>query len=156
MEEQITNEPPDEVPSSSSKVSMLETLGDKVEVSALFLRAHMRLKWGPTWEVVTEKTGTIQEAVEKEEPAAAEALLSTGQFDMGTGDVPAVATAVTKWPKERDVVWKACAVLACIAGDHGQAGADEVAKVTKVISRGAKHHPDDPIVQVTSWRVCPS
>jgi len=93
---------------------------------------------------------TLYEAIEKEAPQAAEAILSTGQYDMGPADVDAVGQALTKWPNERDVVWKACAVLACIAGDHGQNGADEVSSVTKAVSRGAKHHPDDPIVQANA------
>ena len=93
---------------------------------------------------------TIADAIDSEDPMAAEAILSTGQYDMGPGDVEAVAAALSKWPTERDVVWKACAVLACVAGDHGQAGADEVSKVIKSVSRGAKHHPDDPIVQANA------
>jgi len=93
---------------------------------------------------------TLSEAIEMQQPQAAEAILSAGQYDMGVEDVPTVGEALKLWPTERDIVWKACAVLACIAGDHGQAGADAVAAQLKTISSAAKHHLDDHVVQANT------
>ena len=95
----------------------------------------------------TKQCTTLVEAIDADDLQAAEALLSAGQYDMGIEDVNAVQECLKKWPGERNVVWKGCAVLACIAGDHGQAGADAVSKALKSVVRAAKHHADDPIVQ---------
>ena len=69
---------------------------------------------------------------------------------MTPADVPSVGAALTKWSKNREVAWKACAVLASIAGDHGVTGAGAVAKASKAIGSAAKHHPDDNIVQANA------
>ena len=60
---------------------------------------------------------------------------------MGLEDAPAVAAALhvncplglwfvdsclQRWSVSRDVAWRACAVLAGVAGDHGEKGAHGV------------------------------
>merc|ERR1711988_827389 len=95
---------------------------------------------------------TLQESIKANSIAAAEAALGRGQFEMDLEDAPAVAAALHRWSVSRDVAWRACAVLAGVAGDHGEKGAKGVlaAGGVGVIAVAMGQHPSDPVVQANA------
>jgi len=95
---------------------------------------------------------SLQDSIKANSISAAEAALGRGQFEMGLEDAPAVAAALHRWSVSRDVAWRACAVLAGVAGDHGEKGAHGVKEAggIGVIAIAMGQHPSDKTVQANA------
>lgn len=91
---------------------------------------------------------SLEDSIKRNSVTGAEAALGRGQFEMSLDDAENVVTALHRWSISRDVAWRACAVLAGVAGDHAEAGASCVngAGGVGVIAVAMGQHPSDPVV----------